>query len=461
MTRVTFFIALIVSFALTGCASDGLSPQVEDPQPVQDQISAKDVSSQYLVLFSGKTIPNTFSDDVIAAGGNVFYTHEGAGFAIVSNLTESDAVELQSSNRVKVVQRDAVVELLTPESADVLDVTSKSTNPAGAPFFPIQWNLPAIDAEAAWDADALGSEAVTLAILDTGIDYLHPDLQGRVDLDRSTSFIPADDAIVRTNFPGRDVVTDLNFHGTHVAATTTSNAAVLAGVTAKTTLMGVKVCNRNGNCPLSTVLAGVLYAADNGADVINLSLGGYQQRSDLNRLNGVIARIFNQVKQADVNVVASAGNRGLDLDSEPGLFKTWCDAPHVICVSATGPTTGSLFGPWQEIDAPFFNTNFGRSSIDVAAPGGNSGGRVYAACSQTSLIFTDCQQVETGIGLRGTSFASAHVAGLTALVRAEKGGNAAQTRSTILSTAVDLGQPGTDPFYGKGYINVAAALGLE
>ena len=106
-------------------------------------------------------------------------------------------------------------------------------------------------------------------------------------------------------------------------------------------------------------------------------------------------------------------------------------------------------------------SNYGSSAISVAAPGGNASA-VWAACSRTSLVIPICQTGTFIVGLGGTSMASPHVAGTAALVVEDVGhGNPAQVRARLQKTADDLGKPGTDPAYGKGRINVPAALGLQ
>ncbi len=110
-------------------------------------------------------------------------------------------------------------------------------------------------------------------------------------------------------------------------------------------------------------------------------------KPDKGRYVGFINSIFNYANSMGVTVVVSAGNEAIDLDHDGNHYKTYCSAPNVICVSATGPTSADDFyyGPWYEIDAPASYTNYGRSAINVAAPGGNDGGFVWAGCSQTSL----------------------------------------------------------------------------
>jgi subtilisin family serine protease len=106
------------------------------------------------------------------------------------------------------------------------------------------------------------------------------------------------------------------------------------------------------------------------------------------------------------------------------------------------------------LEAPASYTNYGRSAINVAAPGGNNGGYVMAACSPFSLVVTVCQTGTYVVSIAGTSMATPHVSGLAAMVIAEYGNNPAQVRNRIEKFADDLGQPGTDPYYGKGRINV-------
>ncbi len=204
----------------------------------------------------------------------------------------------------------------------------------------------------------------------------------------------------------------------------------------------------------------MLFAADNGADVANMSLGAYFAKNAGGRLVGFTNKIFNYVNRLGMTVVVSAGNASSDMDHDGNEYKFFCSTPGTICVSATGPTSSDniLIGPFYEIDAPAYYTNYGRSAINVAAPGGSTGGGVIGACSQTSLVIPQCQ---TGVGIllgSGTSMSSPHVSGLAALLVEQVGRNPARIRALIRQSADDLGEPGTDPYYGKGRINLGNAV---
>lgn len=304
-----------------------------------------------------------------------------------------------------------------------------------------------IHADDAWAAGRLGSEDITVAILDTGIDYTYPDLAGRVDLSRSASFVPFDDFWVNFFWPGRHPISDLHLHGTHVASTAVSNGYVVAGVTSKTTLIGVKVCDVFGSCSLASIIAGILHAAQEGADVINMSLGGGLSKAGEGEYVGFINSVFNYINSQKVTVVVSAGNSAMDLQHNGNFYSSYCDTPSTLCVSATDIN-----------DEPASYTNYGTSAIDVGAPGGDSNGAVWSACSQTSLVVPVCQTGTYIIGLAGTSMASPHVAGLAALMVEDHGKNPAKVKSAIGKSADDVGKKGADPYFGKGRINIATAV---
>jgi subtilisin family serine protease len=459
---------LAAAFAAGACAD---APTASRVVPMPEAVSSVTASEngRYLVLLRGSASAQGIASRVAGLGGAIESAHDGAGIAVVSDLTVEGAGALLSDRSVAAVVPDVEVALdVNGGSAEAATDVSPSSpaNPALAAAYARQWHLRAIGADVAWAAGRLGSNAVSVAILDSGIDPTVPDLVGRVDLSRSTSFVPLNsfDEFARSVLhPAAPTYTDMHFHGTHVAATVSSNALITAGVTSGVTLFAVKVLGllQNGNASgsFSGILNGVLYAADQGADVANMSLGGAFLKQGSGQFLSLIQRVFNYANQRGMTVVVAAGNSSWDLDHFTNVFQVPCDAANVICVSATGPTNNSTNGPWQNIDAFASYSNYGRSAINVAAPGGNAS-FVWAPCSRTSALIPVCSTGNFIIGATGTSMASPHVAGLAALLVEHYGRNPARIKAAIQQGADDLGQPGTDPFYGKGRINVPSSLGL-
>ena len=484
MSRSRISISLIGALALAACTADRIDPVRPLPEGSPRTVSTAS-PGRYIVMAKSTGFSPDFAARVAGLGGTVEQIHKGAGIAVLSKLSASAAAQIGAFAEVSDVQPDATFTLDAPLAAAHSDLSNVSANggavsPANAILFGWQWNMRLIGADKAWAAGKLGAPDVTVAILDTGIDYDNRDLTGLVDLSRSASFVPSDDTLATALFPTRNKISDFNGHGTNVATQVSSNAFAFAGVTSKTTLIGVKVLGASGGGNTSSVLNGVLWAADHGADVANMSLGGGFAKAGNGRLVSFINRVFSYASSKGMLVIVAAGNDATDLDRNGNVENTYCDVPHVVCVSAVGPALAT-----DDVNTPTFYTNFGRSAISVAAPGGNAklvndkpvasqwlwgadiASWVWSFCSKTELDIVDgvvglpCASGGTITGEIGTSQASPHVAGLAALLVAELGhGRPAQIKTAILNSALDLGQPGVDPYYGRGRIDVAKALGL-
>lgn len=289
------------------------------------------------------------------------------------------------------------------------------------PSFGSQWGLSKTRAPAAWDLGQ-GAPGVKVAILDTGIDLDHEDLQSKIaaSVNLAASATSADDRYG---------------HGTHVAgiaAAATHNAVGVAGLGFNATLMNVKVLGDSGSGSMTDVGKGIAWAADNGARVINLSLGSTQGSRYLESQ-------VNYATGKGALIVAAAGNSGNTQRFYPAYYG------NVVAVAAT--TT-------SDTKASF--SNYGASWVDVAAPG----------VSILSTLPNHPNYLSVNYGyplhygqLSGTSMAAPLVAGEAALLAALNP-DRAWVRSHIESTCDVVPGTGTsrNSYYRYGRINAYRAM---
>ncbi|MFL5486980.1 MAG: S8 family serine peptidase [Gemmatimonadaceae bacterium] len=506
---------LFTAMFVAACSTDNVIAPVKTLRASKSVVAAP-ATGRYLVLMKGNGIGKDFAARVASLGGTVRFAHEGAGVASVAGLTASAAATLARFSDVAELQSAAAVRLSSPLGNVVQDVADMGApsilsqdNPTTGVRYIWQWNMRLINAPAAWAAGKLGSSSVKVAIIDTGLDYDIRDLNGLVDLAHSVSYtdecvpdpldegeedkndpktkecegslnVLSDNDIAAKYFAARNKISDFNGHGTNVGTQVSSKAFAFAGVTSKTTLMGIKVLGANGSGWTDDILRGLLYAADNGADVANMSLGGDFSKAGGGRFVGFLNRVFNYVQKKGMLVVVAAGNSESDLQHNGNTYNAYCDAAHVLCVSAVGPAT-----PTGNGNTAAFFSNFGRSAVGVAAPGGNASfdkdGKivvsawpwgndiaswVWSFCTKTlitaynadgSPIPTVCAGGGRLTGYIGTSQASPHVAGLAALLIAENGKGQPQTIKHLIEQSA---ASTVDRAFGRGVIDVKAALGL-
>jgi len=309
------------------------------------------------------------------------------------------------------ITNQATLQKASPKLSAVDDAEQTTLEPIipnDALYSDYQWNLTSIGTEKGWNLSR-GGEDVVVAVLDTGVQQDHPDLRDQL----TTGYNVID---------GSSVAEDDVGHGTHVAGiigAAVNNNEGVAGISWYNRIMPVKVLDSSGAGTTYSVAEGIIWAADNGAKVINMSLGNY---ASAEFLHDAIRYAYDR----DVVLIAASGN---DNTSRPGFPAAY---PEVFAVAATDA---------HGARASF--SNYG-DYIDVAAPGDGIAstypGSQYAALS-------------------GTSMASPHVAGLAALIRTK---NPLLTNEEVMEimrqTATDLGKRGKDDEFGYGQINVAGAL---
>ncbi len=271
-----------------------------------------------------------------------------------------------------------------------------------------QYGMDNIRAPGGWEL-ATGSVAVTIAVLDTGVDLSHPDLSAKI----TSGF----DFVENDTDPQDD-----NGHGTHVAgiaAATTNNSIGVAGTSWGAQVMPIKIMNRYGNGSYSDLAAGVIWAADHGAHIINMSLGG-------NSPSPVLEDAVNYAYARGVVQVAAAGNTGNGYILYPARYT------HVIAVGGTDVNNNR---------ANF--SNYG-AELDLVAPGVS----IYSTSLGGGYSYRD-----------GTSMSTPYVSGLAAILTGlSRPYSPDLIAYEMESTALDLGAIGWDTFYGHGLIQMDAAL---
>ena len=304
-------------------------------------------------------------------------------------------------------QEKDVVELLTQdprvEYAEVDYAVHATIIPNDTRYY-LQWGPAKIQAPEAWDV-TVGSSAVIIAVVDTGVDLNHPDLNAKI--------VAGWDYVNNDGVPQDD-----HGHGTHVAgiaAAETNNLQGIAGISWTARIMPVKVLDEHGDGYYSDVADGVRYACNNGARIINLSLGGSSPSSTLEDA-------LEAAYEDGCLMVAAAGNgwgNGVDY---PGRY------PETMAVAATNQS---------DVRAGF--SDYG-PEVDVAAPGVD----IFSTLWNNTYGWKD-----------GTSMAAPHVAGQAALIWSLCPGlTNAEVQDLIESTADDRGPAGWDQYYGFGRINV-------
>ena len=289
---------------------------------------------------------------------------------------------------------------------------------AGDPDLAKQWGMGIIGAPSAWAAGKTGN-GITIAIVDTGVDFNHPEFAGRLL------------AGVNLVTPGT-VPQDDNGHGTHVAgiAAAALDGVGVSGVAPDARILPVKVLDSSGSGKGADIDRGIEWAADQGAQVINLSLADVGQEV----LGPDTGDAVQYAWSKGAICVFAAGNSFV-------LSSGFADQPALV-VSATD----------RHDNKPDYSNGVGTAKWGMSAPGGGS-----TLAPVQDLIWSTWPMPEKYNYDAGTSMAAPHVAGAAAVLRS-LGMSPQATVDRLLSTAKDLGPPGRDSTFGAGRLDVAKAV---
>ena len=371
-----------------------------------------------LVRFDPGTSDAAIRSAVSAAGGQIEKPAGDTGYVQISTGGQS-AADVQAK-----LDRSPVVSEVGPNT-----IRHAAAVPNDPSFTSQSSYLQTVHLPDAWNITT-GNSQMILAILDSGVYFNHPDLVGRL--------VPGWDFVNNDSDPSDDYG-----HGTMVAgvaAASTNNGRGVAGATWQGKIMPVKVLDAKGQADDNNIAAGIKWAVDHGASVINLSLGGPGEGT------GILQQYVDYATSRNVVVVAAAGN-----DGDQGYAAA--TAPHypaacngVIAVGATDAVGNhapfSSYGNWIDVVAPgdMTNSNANDGLITTMSPTSSNGFAQYGAAA-------------------GTSFSSPLVAAVAFLMRsADPNASANTIASRLIGSARDLGTAGFDIVYGAGMVDATAAL---
>ena len=282
------------------------------------------------------------------------------------------------------------------------------------PDYSKQWNFRDINVESAWKETK--GKGITVAVIDTGVT--------KVDDLKLTKFVKGYDFV-----NDRENATDDNGHGTHVAGTiaqSTNNGYGVAGIAYEAQIMPLKVLSKGGGGTVADIAEAIRFAADNGADVINLSLGG-------GGASQMMQEAIDYAYSKKVVIVAAAGNANQNAASYPARY------PKVLSVSATDSTGNKAS-----------YSNYG-AGVDISAPGGGETGKIL----QNTIDPSTGESVF--VGFQGTSMAAPHVAAVAALVKAT-GINEPQEVVEVLRQSARKVPEDNKNHFGAGHLDAGSAV---
>lgn len=389
MQRIAFSAMMAILIIVTGC---GKSAQVYDAPSSQHHAGI-------IATCTTKTQALELAQEL---KGQFRVLNEEKNLIEFIGIKKEDLEErLKRARFVENIVYDNLIETSHDASSFFVDTSPFEGN--GIPVYRSSvtaYNFPHLaQIQAPTSPGSIAGEGVIIAVVDTGVSYNHPDLSPNILTNHQGRMI------------GKNFITasaepyDDNGHGTHVAGLA---AGTKSGVAPKAKILPVKVLNAGGRGDIGTIAAGILYAIDQGAHIINLSLGG--EAASL--VQNDVARLLSSVKMANTKdrlIIAAAGNGGADnlgdCNDEKPVYPAAFQEDSLISVAAV-----------DSYDNLTYYSNYGKVTVNIAAPGGNGG---YEGLVSTAISYKNYSNnwEANYTRMTGTSMATPLVAGLAALIK--------------------------------------------
>ena len=463
---------------------------------VHTSASSQTVSKNYLIAYSN-SLPKNYQTEIKNAGGEVVKAIPEIGGLEVRSANPNFLNQLKSSATIVAanVENSFKLEDGQPEGADGKPVTL----PDSDTYWDLQWDMQRLTNDGkSYNLESGGTKTssgvvhkAVVGVIDSGIDKEHPDL--KANFIGGKNFVPAggyygdvpEEKGITTD------VTDTDGHGTHVAGSIAANGKV-KGIGPNLGIRAYRIFDESGSAPTTPIIEAILQAANDGVDVINMSLGGfdnlkyYYEGTRYSDIADVLLwkRAIKYAVNKNVTVVVAAGNDSLNYADKKSLTDymnviygdlgiTFKGVTVAVPGSIPGVINVSSSNKWST-DKLAFYSNYGNSYIDVAAPGGDNGPLYDASRNLDERDFTyrtlstwptnlpsisDTTLTPDYAYLHGTSMASPKVAGIAGVIKAAHPEfKPSQVQALIEKTALDYGKRGHDPLFGSGEANAYTAL---
>jgi len=459
--------------------------------------AAQTADEIYLVAFQSE-LPADYAAVIKKAGGAVRSAYPELGAVEAVSTSPAFLGNLRKAKGIAAANKELKHELtyrsIDPLAADGQPVTDIPQPENTDSYWAYQWDIKRVTADGASysleTGGSAGKHKAVVGVIDSGIDANHPDLKANYLGGRN--LVPAGVDASETGDPTD--VRDRDGHGTHVAGSIAANGKV-KGVGPDLGIRSYRVFPAEGGAYTSWIVGALVAAANDGVDVVNMSIGGFDSLSGYTYGNEtykdvadmvLYKRAINYAVKRNVTVVTASGNDSLNVNN-PTVITDYLNKIYgpqgYVFKGASIEVPGQLPGvinvsssnQWSDQKIAFYS-NYGTRSIDVAAPGGDNG-PVYDETRDLSRrdfhyrtlstwptylpsYFTS--NLHSYALLHGTSMAAPKVAGIAGVIKAAHPEyTPSQVKAAIAQASVDLGKKGTDELFGAGEANVYRALLLK